>query len=171
MARILTLDLATSTGWARYSDHSGVKYGTKELPKTGERIGPFLTAFDDWLKDLLREDWPDQVVFEQPIVPRNGQLTTLRKLYGLCSHTELLCHRMKIPVSEAKVNTVRKHFIGCSPRREAAKDMTVRYCRTLGWDPQTDDEADALALLHYVAALASIDIGVGDGQLGLRPVA
>jgi Holliday junction resolvasome RuvABC endonuclease subunit len=149
---ILTLDIATTTGWANYRVSSReLLSGTFRLPKTAEDIGRFASEYWDRLAVLCGQTEPDIVIFEAPVLPPRTQITTLRKLYGLAAVTEMYCHRDKIQCREAHNGTVRKHFIGKSTRagRDQLKAMVMVACKARGWSPADDNEADALAILDW----------------------
>jgi len=167
MTRLLTLDLATSTGWAFW--HPGasrVASGVIRLPKTREDVGWFLDAFEERLKDLLTLHTPDTLVFEAPWVGPQTHQDTARKLLCLAGMTELICRRAGMRYREANNASVRKHFIGKGRGdRKSLKAMTMRGCQERGWDPQNDDEADALALLDYAAHVLKLQVPWSVGSL------
>ena len=47
------------------------------------------------------------------------------------------------------VGTIKRHITG---RGNADKDAVIAAVRALGFDPADDNEADALALLHWALA-------------------
>lgn len=137
--------------------------GWHKMPKTGADVGWFLDAFDTWVVGLLDFHQPALVVFEAPWVgskidQQTGRVSqthqdTARKLMCLAGHTEFVCRRAAIECREANNATVRKHFAGKgrAPRAEL-KRLTIEACRRRGWEPENDDEADALGLLDYAVA-------------------
>ncbi len=171
--RSLCLDIATLTGWALGSVREGVVgYGVHKLPKTDDDVGRFLHAYRSWLGPLIEQCNIGEVCFEAPILPGVGNLTTLRKLYGLVGMTELVARDCGVTCCEANLSEIRPHFIGTSRapaeikgkaaretktlRRAWLKRQTVLECRRRGFHVTTDDDADALALLslrlsHYQA--------------------
>lgn len=161
MGQLLTLDLATHTGWAcgPVGDVADCVYGTIKLKPTGDEIGPFLDQFGLALDALIKEHSVTTVTFESPILRNLTNIVTLRKLYSLAGITELVCHQHYLPVREANLSHIRKHFIGVSraPKdvpsknsRAWIKDKTIEQCQRLGWSPKDDNQADALALRSYV---------------------
>ena len=167
MTALLTLDLATSTGWAAWRPgDSRVASGVVRMPKTGEDVGWFLDVFDARLRDLLTLHSPEMVVFEAPWIGPNTHQDTARKLLCLAGMTELVCRRAGLRYREANNASVRKHFIGKGRGdRRTLKDMTMRACQQRGWDPENDDEADALALLDYAAHVCRIPVPWSCGGL------
>ncbi len=166
MSYLLTLDLATHTGWTKgRPDDRHFDYGTHVLPKTGD-IGAFLQAYTEWLTIAL--DGVDLCVFEAPILPRQTSLQTLRKLYGLAGVTEQVCHMRGIKCREVNLMSV-KAFV--CPRMRS-KDEMVRAIRLYGYDPKTTDEADAIGIRLFVlhAHFPKIPgLNLELGILGARP--
>lgn len=152
MRSILALDLATQLGFAVGMPGSEPRYGTKVLPSTGEDIGRFGHAYDEWLSDMITLENPGLVVFEAPILAGQTTITTARKLGGLAWHTEFVCHRREVRCAEHHLQSVKKFFAG---NGRASKEDMIAAARRQGWDPKTDDAADALGLwscaVHQVA--------------------
>lgn len=159
--RVLALDLATSTGWACGSLREGVVgFGVLKLPRTGDDLGWFLDHFECWLGTMIEQENAREIVYESPILPGIGNLTTLRKLYGLAGSTEKVVYRYRhcgLRCFEANLSEIRPPFIGAriapkeikgkAERRAWLKRRTVLECRRRGYHVAGDDEADALALL------------------------
>lgn len=165
MTAVLALDLATKTGWAAWSPKRELASGAVTLPSTGARVGAFLVAYERWLGVALDEWQPAWVIFEAPILPRETNIHTVRKLCGLANSTETICERREIGCREANNATVRKHFIGVGRgKRAELKKLTMEACKARGWGPRTDDEADALSLLDYAMACLKLP-GLPEGPL------
>lgn len=166
---LLTLDLATVTGWAVWrpdGNHPGVQSGTERLPKTGDDVGRFLCAYADWLMPFVELERPGRVVFEAPWIGPQTSQDVARKLLGLACMTEAVCHWQGIPAWEVNNASVRKHFIGKGrgDRREL-KRLTMAACRERGWQPEDDNEADALAVMDYAAHCLRLDVPWACGAL------
>jgi hypothetical protein len=158
---IMTLDLATSVGWSRWTSPDRVECGTRLLPR-GD-VGLFFDAFESWLGDVLEQSPPGICVFEAPLVYAGTNQTTARKLMGLACFAEFICRRAGVQSLECNVMDVRTHFLGLgwgkhllrkpgeTSTSQTAKRMAFERSRNRGWNPQTDDEADALALLDFAA--------------------
>lgn len=145
---ILTLDLATNFGWCLGTPTvAEPRFGHHTLPSTGENIGRFACAFEDWLTAFLTAEKPSLVVFEAPILPRQTTPGTVRKLSGLVWETERVCKRLGIKCREGRKASVNKYFAG---HGWAKKDDTIAICRRYGWRVRNDDEADACALWAFV---------------------
>ncbi len=162
---LLTLDLATHTGWTRgLPEDRHFAYGTYVLPKGSDDVGAFLQAYEQWLIEALAS--VTLCVFEAPILPKVTSLATCRKLYGLAGVTEMICADFGIKCRSVNPMTI-KAFI--SPRMRHKADM-VTAIRRYGYDPKSHDEADAIGLRLYVLNLlfpgASKKFGLELGMLG-----
>lgn len=162
--RVLALDLATKLGWACGSaEGTPVSHGVIALPKTGEDCGRFGYAFREWLGHAIEELAPSEIIYESPVMfSKTTSLQAARKLYGLAFLTELVCLDYKVPVSEANLSDIRKHFIGIvraplsvpkDKRRQWIKGKIIAACRERGFKVAGDDDADAIALLDYALAV------------------
>lgn len=157
MTALLCFDLATRTGFAYWRPGIKVISGHFSMPKTGNDVGWFLDDFEIRLREMFEFYKPERCVFEAPWVGEKTSQDTARKLLCLAGVTEMVARRNRAACSEANNASVRKHFIGKGRGdRKTLKDMTMRACRERGWDPDNDDEADALALLSYAADLLKL---------------
>lgn len=142
--KILSLDLATNTGFCVGAPGAQPIFGEHRLPSTGDDIGAFACAYEDWLSArLAAADKPELVIFEAPILPKMTQLMTVRKLTGLAWETERLCKRGKVRCLEGRKATVNKAITGSG---RASKDDTKAALRRYGFKVRGEDEADAVAL-------------------------
>lgn len=167
---ILSLDLATNTGWCCGApNNANPDFGHHVLPSSGDDIGAFANAFCEWLKSMLDLRQPSLVIFEMPILPKQTNPTTVRKLMGLAVLTELMVKRRKIACREGRASSVKKYFAGTG---RAKKDDTKAMCRRYGWNVRTDDEADACALWAYAVCCYAPDHAerFALGGLNARPM-
>lgn len=177
MTKVLALDLATCTGWA--IDGPGRNARGDVVPLHGSRrAGPAIIGeteygatyvdFRDWLVDLVSVHKPKYFVYEAPLRfagggnTKRGQASpaTVRKLLGLCAIAEETAERLSLIHLESDVQTVRKHFCGHGFAKKAA---VIATCRMLGWHPEDDNAADALALWDF--ARAALRLGGSPGTL------
>lgn len=165
---ILALDLAKNTGVAFWREGMQIpRTFVKSMRMTGEDVGRAVDDFSEWLSSYLSLEKPRYVVFEAPWVGEKTHQNVARKLMGLAILTELECYRLHRSGShctylEVNNQDVRTHFLGEGARsqkfrlpgeemRDALKRMTILRCEARDWNVDTDDEADALALLDYAA--------------------
>lgn len=153
---ILSLDLATQTGWCAGSGEQLPELGTVKMPETGEDIGEFGYFFEEWLKRHLLEIQPTIVTFEAPLLPHakidrdTGRLiqapttdATQTKLKGLKWATEVICKRSGIECAEAWGSTVKKGLAGSGRAQKTDMMAAAKKC---GLNPKTFDEADAFGV-------------------------
>lgn len=150
----LSLDVATSTGWAYGSMSDAPQHGVFTIPPTGDDLGRFGVTFMTWLSGKVRELRPREIVFEAPILPAKTNIVTTRKLHGLALLVECVANLEAVPVSEISNSEWRRQFLGpfypSEPTRDELKRAVIAACRNMGWNPRGDDDADALGLLYVV---------------------
>jgi hypothetical protein len=156
---IVALDLATRTGFA-FGPPGAERptSGSVRFASPGASHEAIFAGALSWATDQFRDLRPAVIVWEAPLPASfkrgstNADTTTL--LFGLPAIVGAVAHLLAIyDVRKAKASDVRHHFIGCNPRRERAKALTISQCRRLGWAPSDDNEADALAIWSYMTAI------------------
>jgi Holliday junction resolvasome RuvABC endonuclease subunit len=154
---ILSLDLASSTGWAYSFPGDEPQYGSCRFAPPGCEVGRFAMLGADWLDAQLAVHRPRIVVYEAPIlVGAKTTPETVEKLMGLVFRLKELCYRRDIPVGKKyDSSTVCKWFTGRGRYGDRAekKAAVMRACVALGWKPDDDDAGDALALLCYATSI------------------
>lgn len=176
--KAIYFDLATSTGWAFGAKNEGVKeFGTFELRRTGDRVGPFLVEAHSFIAELIRRFDPVIIGFEAPILvnpKRQGNKfvphdtpAKLRKLYGLSGKVEEIAERRRIAgkptiCRECSASEVRTHFLGAGyPRKSEEVNLKLRVkCRERGWRVKNSDEANAVAGLDFLLSLENPALAV-----------
>ena len=138
---LVFLDLATATGWASGPPGGDPRFGTKVLPSTGDDIGRFAEAFEEWLFDFIAVEQPALVAFEAPILSAGKtSIATARKLTGLALMTELVCRKRQVRYFEANLMTIKKEIAGTG---KAQKEDMIAVAHRYGWAVRTEHEADA----------------------------
>jgi hypothetical protein len=156
---ILALDLAKNTGWAWGPPGGEPIHGSVDFGAGAASRARVLRRCREWLRDFLTVNDTRLVVFEAPMTPDQlhgyTNIDSIRLLIGIAETVdELLFDRLD--VREAKVNDVRRFFLGSARiKRDDAKAQTKMLCRRLGWRPVDDNAADALALWSYQCAIMS----------------
>ena len=143
---VLALDLGQHTGWALACPRGPILSGT-ELFKAGrfEGGGMPLLRFAVWLGELHAKAGPlTTVVFEEVRAHRG---TAAAHTYGaFLGQLTAWCERHQVPYQGVPVGTIKKHATG---HGNAGKDEVIAAMRVKGFNPADDNEADALAILHW----------------------
>ena len=143
---IFALDLGTQTGWALTSRDGSITSGSQSFkPQRFEGGGMRFLRFKRWLTDIKQcNDGIDQVVFEE--VRRHVGVDAAHAYGGFMGHLTAWCELHNIPYQGVPVGTIKKHATG---KGNAGKDEMIIAAKSRGHDPMDDNEADALALLHW----------------------
>jgi hypothetical protein len=155
MARILTIDIATTSAAAFAVTGERPLWCHERFGKPGASAGEVGARFEYWLESLAAEHLPGYLIFESPFARPPLRDVVIRRLYGMAMVAEVVGHRRGMAVREVDTPSVAKFFTGQARwgSREAKKAATKRVCARYGWSPVTEDEADALAVLAYAEAL------------------
>jgi hypothetical protein len=139
---ILALDLGTNTGWASMKDGE-VKSGVEVFKNTRFSGGGMrFLKFERWLDGLVEA--PTQIVFEEV---RKHRGTDAAHVYGgLLGILTKWCEARSVPYCGVPVGTIKKFWTG---KGNAGKDQMIKVAKQRGFEPKDDNEADALAILHY----------------------
>lgn len=149
---ILTLDLATKTGWCKGDGESRPLSGVIRLPSTGDDVGSFLAAYVREFRALTVDENVSSIVFEAPLLPQTTSFKTVTKLHSLAGMTEYLCLRHKIPCASAHNGKIKKAMTG---KGNAKKPEMIAGVKALGFNPADDNEADAIAIWFYAMGAKS----------------
>ena len=143
---VLALDLGTTTGWALRSADGSISSGTESFkPHRFEGGGMRYLRFKHWLTEVKQtSDGIDAVYFEE--VRRHLGVDAAHAYGGFMAHLTAWCEHHQIPYQGVPVGTIKKHATG---KGNASKDEMIAAMKALGHSPTDDNEADALALLHY----------------------
>lgn len=155
--RVMFLDIATSTGVAVDGPReSGRPFlASFHCGSDGPRPGRAFFEYERWLNGMIERWRPEEIGYEAAITQKRGESAlnsqvTAEKLLGLIAITKLLCYAHDLTPRACNIQKVRRHFCG---NGHADKKEVWSRCLMLGWEPMTDDEADAAAgwdFLHGV---------------------
>ena len=149
---ILALDLGTTTGWALRApegqiDHGFVSFKSQRFEGGGMRY----LRFRRWLTEMKATVEGTQglgaVYFEE--VRRHMGVDAAHVYGGLLATLTAWCEHHQIPYQGVPVGTIKKFATG---RGNASKDEMIAAMKARGHLPADDNEADALALLHWALA-------------------
>ena len=143
---ILALDLGTTTGWAIRGYDGLITTGTASFrPGRYDGGGMRYLRFTNWLTELDRLSGPISAIWFEEVRSHAG--TDAAHVYGglmasLTSWGEL----RGIPYEGVPVGTIKRHATG---HGNANKQAIIAAARARGYSPADDNEADAIAILHW----------------------
>ena len=143
---ILALDLGTQTGWALLGRDGAITSGSEIFkPQRFEGGGMRYLRFKRWITEVKQSaDGLNAVFFEE--VRRHAGVDAAHTYGGFMAHLTAWCEHHQIPYQGVPVGTIKKHATG---KGNASKDEMTAAARLRGHVPADDNEADALALLHW----------------------
>lgn len=144
---IMALDLGNEFGWA-IKQSATIDSGWNRLTnKTGLEPGKKFKLFDYWL-DYEAPKGIEIVYYED--VKRHVSLYNARAYCGFLAILQTWAHKRNIECVGVGVGTIKKFWVG---NGRATKEMMIAEANNRGFDTKNDNEADSLALLHYVCEL------------------
>lgn len=153
MATILALDLGSQTGWALHQpDHPIISGSESFKPQRFEGGGMRFLRFKRWLTDLKGHTAGlDALYFEE--VRRHASTDAAHVYGGFLATLTAWCEHHAIPYQGVPVGTIKKHATG---KGNAGKAAMIASAQSHGHTPVDDNEADALALLHWALATQGV---------------
>jgi len=147
---ILALDLGTTTGWALRTPDGTITSGTQSFrPQRFEGGGMRFLRFKRWLTDIKAcAEGIDSLHFEE--VRRHVSTDAAHAYGGFLATLTSWCEHHQIPYEGVPVGTIKRHATG---KGNAGKEEVVAAMRGRGHAPADDNEADALAILHWVVEI------------------
>ena len=144
--KILALDLGTQTGWALQSHNGIITSGTQSFkPQRFEGGGMRFLRFQRWLEEIKgTNETIEELIFEEV---RSHKGVDASHIYGgWLSILGAWCEANQIPFKGVPVATIKKFATG---NGNANKPAMINAMIARGYSPADDNEADALALLHW----------------------
>jgi Holliday junction resolvasome RuvABC endonuclease subunit len=143
---VLALDLGENTGWAVRNADSAIASGTVEFkPSRWEGGGMIYLRFRAWLQEVDETAGGVGAVYFEEVRSHRG-VAAAHAYGGFLAHLTAWAEANKIPYAGVPVGTIKRHATG---NGNASKEAVIAAVRALGFDPADDNEADALALLHW----------------------
>lgn len=142
---ILALDLGTKLGWAVRARDGAVWHGTEAFtPRKSWTPGQRWLRARSFLTDLIVRHQATVIAYED--VKRHVG-TDAAHAYGafLCI-VQMVADSHRATLQPVGVGTIKKHWTG---KGNADKDAMLAQARARGFRPETDNDADALAILHW----------------------
>ena len=145
--RLLALDLGTRTGWALL-ESGQVESGVQVFDvKRGESPGMRYIAFNRWLDGLAGPALDLDLIAYEQTHQRGGAATEVAA--GFATRVQECCALYGIEHTAVHSATLKKWTTG---RGNATKPEMMAAVRARWRHVETDDEADAVALLEYARA-------------------
>lgn len=143
---VLALDLGTTTGWAIRGHDGLITSGTASLkPGRYDGGGMRYLRFTNWLTELDRLSGPiSAILFEE--VRRHAGTDAAHVYGGLMASLTSWGELRGIPYEGVPVGTIKRHATG---HGNAPKQAMIVAARARGYSPADDNEADAIAILHW----------------------
>ena len=143
---ILCLDLGTITGWALRPQNGPTAHGFVSFKSQRfEGGGMRYLRFKHWLAEFKNITGDiNAVYFEE--VRRHVGVDAAHVYGGLMATLTTWCEHHRIPYQGVPVGTIKKHATG---KGNAGKVDVIAAMRALGHPVTDDNEADALAILHW----------------------
>lgn len=149
--RTMTLDLGSRCGWAIGKANEVVSGVWDIAPRRGESPGMRYIRLRSLLQKM-RAAYPDiGVVYYEQAHHRGGAATEYA--VGCVATVQAWCAEHGVEFGAVHTATIKKHATG---RGNASKDEMIAVAKARGHQPADDNEADALALLHYAIALQEV---------------
>ncbi len=136
MNNILALDIATNTGW-KTKTSSGV-WNLK--PNRGESEGMRVVRFKSKVKELIELENITLVSYERPAGMHKSSIMVASEMVGVLKD---LCIEKRVELACYSATEIKKFATG---KGNANKDEMIKEAIRLGFNPQDDNEADAIHL-------------------------
>ncbi len=146
---LLALDLGTSTGYCVGTAQSHI---VGEWSMKGGRFEGGGMRFVHMRKHLndIHAAYPklSQVYYEE--VRRHAGVGASHAYGGYLATLTSWCEEAKIPYSGLPVGSIKSFW---TSKGNASKEMMIAECIDRGYQPKTDNVADAIAIFHYGLSL------------------
>jgi len=151
--KILALDLGTTAGWALNHRDGLISSGSESFKTTRfEGGGLRYLRFKRWLTDIKQcAEGIELVCYEE--VRRHAGVDAAHAYGGFMAHLTAWCEHHQIPYQGVPVGTIKKHATG---KGNAGKAEMIAAAKARGFNPEDDNEADALALLDWALAQGGV---------------
>ena len=143
---LLALDLGTTSGWAMRGLDARIANGFVSFrPQRFEGGGMRYLRFKRWLAELKATAGDIHTVYFEE-VRRHVGVDAAHVYGGLMATLTTWCEHHNIPYQGVPVGTIKKHATG---KGNAGKAEVIAAMQALVHVVTDDNEADALALLHW----------------------
>ncbi|KCB52753.1 hypothetical protein L537_3377 [Bordetella hinzii 1277] len=147
---ILALDLGTKTGFALRRSDGRVAHGTEVFtPRASWTPGQKWQRFRVWLSRTIVDFHISTVAFEDVKAHGKGAVLAAHAYGGFRAMMEMVADQHNVRLVPVGVGVVKKHWTG---KGNADKAAMLAQARARGFRPETDNDADALAILDWAVA-------------------
>lgn len=143
---ILALDLGNEFGWA-IKQSVTIDSGWERLTSGKGDAGKKFELFEHWTREL--NDINLSVIYYEDVKRHNG-LYAARAYCGYLAVLQMYAYKRGISCTGVGVGQIKKFWTG---NGRATKEMMIADAKKRGFETQNDNEADALALLHYACKI------------------
>lgn len=145
MQTFLAVDLGTATGWALRTGEGAIVSGTWRLLPKPKGAHPGLRYAN--LFHVLEKTVPEgPLVVHYEDVKRHLGTQAAHVYGGLLAMLQYWCFARSCECHGVGVGQIKKFWTG---NGSATKGHMIAEARARGFEPDDDNEADAIALLHY----------------------
>jgi Holliday junction resolvasome RuvABC endonuclease subunit len=138
---ILSIDPAAQLGWAS-NQHGKISYGSNSFHNAKwDGAGYRFLKFRKWL-----EQWKDVDLVAYESVQSHTSTYAAHAYGGWIAVLQAWCEYNDVPYTGVPVGTIKKFWTGNGGCRKSAM---IKEAQARGFNPQDDNDADALAILHY----------------------
>ncbi|CAB3922470.1 hypothetical protein [Achromobacter deleyi] len=142
---ILALDLGTKLGWALQMRDRPITHGTESfVPRKSWSPGQRWQRFRTFLHEVVGHNNVHVIAYED--VKRHAGTDAAHAYGAFLALTELVADSHRVRLMPVGVGTIKKHWTGKGNADKAAMEAQAR---ARGFRPETDNDADALAILHW----------------------
>lgn len=146
---ILALDLGTKTGWAVATRDGRRLCGTESFaPRASWTPGQRWLRFRAWLCEQLQR-WDVHALAYERVVFGHSSSASSDVYGGFKALVEMTVEGRNIDLLTVAVPTVKKHWTGSG---RADKATMLAEAKRRGFRPDSDNAADALAVLDWAVA-------------------
>ena len=143
---ILALDLGTHTGWALWARDGTITSGTIEFRNDRWQGGGMrFLRFKHWLTETRATVGDVGAVFYEEVRAHAG-VDAAHVFGGMLAILTAWCEHHSIPYEGVPVGTIKRFATG---KGNAGKEAVIAAMKAKGHQPGDDNEADALAILHW----------------------
>ena len=143
---ILALDLGSRTGWAAWLPDAGITSGVELFRHDRWQGGGMkFLRFKRWLTDIRNAAGALEAVYYEEVRAHRG-VDASHAYGGWLAILTAWCEHHRIPYQGVPVGVIKRHATG---KGNAGKEAVIAAMRARGHEVGDDNQADALALLHW----------------------